>query len=115
MYPGLARISEFIDYFLKGAATALADVLELIRKADAIVVLVGVGDVIIDMNFSHSDDFEDEDGHGDEEVDQTRWTCRAECGADATLEALTTANLSAVLSMDRGNRQQKHYKIDDWI
>ena len=64
-----------------------------------------------DMNFSHSDDVEDEDGYRDEEVDQTRWTCLAKCGA----EALTMANLSAMLSMDGGNSARKHHKIGDWI
>ena len=111
LHPGLARMSEFIDQFLNGAATACAVMLELIKKANTILVLVSEGDVVRDMNFSHSDDVEDEDCYRDEEVDQTRWTCLAERGA----EALTMANLSAMLSMDGGNRARKHHKIGDWI
>ncbi|KAI4639896.1 uncharacterized protein J4E78_010798 [Alternaria triticimaculans] len=100
LHPGIQAISAFANQFLQGAETAREEMLEMISVADALIVLIGEEDVVVDMHLSVSDDVEDEDGYGDEEVDQTRWTCWSECDDEAKPDVGGAAGLAAKFAVD---------------
>ncbi|KAG9191567.1 hypothetical protein G6011_10301 [Alternaria panax] len=110
LHPGIQPISEFVNRFLQGTATARSEMLEMISVADALIVLVGDEDIVLDMHFSVSDDVEVEGGYGDEDVDQTRWTCWAECGNEAMPAATSATGLWASFVTDDEERMRKHRK-----
>jgi hypothetical protein len=76
MHPRVSAISECSDKFVNGTEAAREDMQEMIDGVDALAILVE-GDTVKDMYFMTSDDVDDDIEYG-EEVDQTRWTCRAE-------------------------------------
>ncbi|KAI4913195.1 uncharacterized protein J4E92_009818 [Alternaria infectoria] len=100
LHPGIGAISAFANQFLQGAETAREEMLEMISVADALIVLIGEDDVVLDLHLSVSDDVEDEDGYGDEEVDQTRWTCWSKCGNEAKPDVGGAAGLAAKFAVD---------------
>lgn len=100
LHPCIRPISAFANQFLQGTETAREEMLELISVADALIVLIGEGDVVFDMHLSVSDGIEDEDGYGDDEVDQTRWTCWSECGNEAKPDVGNAAGLAASFAVD---------------
>ncbi|KAI4930449.1 hypothetical protein J4E85_005076 [Alternaria conjuncta] len=100
LHPGIQAISAFADQFLQGGETAREEMLEMISVADALVVLIGEDDVVLDLHLSVSDDVEDEDGYGDEEVDQTRWSSWSECGNEAKPDVGGAAGLAAKFAVD---------------
>jgi len=100
LHPGIGPISAFANQFLQGAETAREEMLEMISVADALIVLIGEDDVVLDLHLSASDDVEDEDGYGDDEVDQTRWTCWSECDDEAKPDVGGAAGLAAKFAVD---------------
>ena len=100
LHPGIQAISAFANQFLQGAETAREEMLEMISVADALIVLIGEDDVVLDLHLSVSDHVEDEDGYGDEEVDQTRWTCWSEYGNEAKPDVDGAAGLAAKFAVD---------------
>jgi len=100
LHPGIGPISAFANRFLQGAETAREEMLEMISVADALMVFIGEDDVVLDLHLSVSDDVEDEDGYGDEEVDQTRWSSWSECGNEPKPDVGGAAGLAAKFAVD---------------
>jgi hypothetical protein len=114
-HPRLSAISEFIDKFLNGTEAAREDMQEVIDEADALAILVE-GNAVKDMYFMTSDDVEDKIGYGEEEVDQTRWPCRAECVIEEKPEVVSATSLAAHCSTTKeqiAERRALGFRIGD--
>jgi hypothetical protein len=115
---GIASISENVDRFLNETETTRDEMYEWIDRADALAILVNE-DVVKDMCFMRSNDVEDEEDYGEEEVDQTRWTCRAQCVVVEKAEVISAARLAAHFSMteeQKAERRALEYRIgDEWV
>jgi len=108
-HPGLVAISEFANQFMETKA-GQKEMRELVRVADALIVLVGDFNTVRDLNFSQSADVEDEEGYGDEDVGQARWTCQAECDAETKPTVTTPADLAVTIAISEQERTSRRIK-----